>query len=49
MKYQHAVLLIAIILFASAHAFSQTDDTAKFSYNSKRAIPVGTVLHYVKT
>ena len=38
---------LAIVLLLSI-SFGQ-DDTEKFRYKASKAIPVGTVLHYVKT
>jgi hypothetical protein len=46
MKIIRAVLLVAVVLNAVCQA---QDDTGKFRYRAARAVPVGTVLHYVKT
>jgi len=43
------IIRAALLLFALAAACEAQDDTAKFHYSAARAVPVGTVLHYVKT
>ena len=45
MKIIGAALFVALL----AAVGNGQDDTAKFRYRAARAIPAGTVLHYVKT
>lgn len=45
-KITGAVLFVVVALSAVCKG---EDDTAKFRYRAAKAIPVGTVLHYVKT
>ena len=46
MKIIEAALLIVFVLAAVCRG---QDDTARFRYRAARAVPAGTVLHYVKT
>jgi hypothetical protein len=46
MRFVKAIFFCVVAL---AGVCSAQDDTARFRYRAERAIPVGTVLHYVKT
>ncbi|MEK7856535.1 MAG: hypothetical protein AAB288_10625, partial [Acidobacteriota bacterium] len=40
---------LILFIFLAASSVSAQDGVARFKYSDKKAIPVGTVLHYVKT